>query len=182
MWWRLWMWRDAVLEVRGCGRGGRQWWRWMWVFWLRNSYSSSTMLQKPATLDDLRFINYKKQVNRKKLTSASGLELRALPPTSDSPKYQSYRSYHQVQKWLGNDNDPTVWGYVRDTYLIPVVKDKAAAPDKILKLISCGCKQGCTDKTCVCVKAGMFCTILFSGCNGRDCTNVENVIEPDETD
>ena len=72
--------------------------------------------------------------------------------------------------------------YVRDTYLIPVVKDKAAAPDKILKLISCGCKQGCTDKICVCVKAVMSCTILFSGCNGRDCTNVENVIEPDETD
>ena len=49
--------------------------------------------------------------------------------------------------------------YVRDTYLIPVVKDKAAAPDKILKLISCGCKQGCTDTTCVCVKPG--CSVQF---------------------
>ena len=106
----------------------------------------------------------------------------ALPPTSDYAKYQSYRSYHQIQKCLGKDNDPTAWGYIRYIYLIPVVKDKAAAPDKILKLLSCGCKKGCSDRTCVCVKAGLLCSILCSGCNGRNCTNVENVIESDESD
>lgn len=130
--------------------------------------------QTTQTLDDLRYANYKKQVNKKSLTSATGLELRALPPTSDSAKYQSYRAYYQIQKWLGNYLNPTDWGWMRNEYLIPVVKDKAAAPDKILKLISCGCKQGC-HKTCMCRKAGMFCTILCSGCNGRDCTNLENV-------
>ena len=143
------------------------------------------MYNAPKTcqsLDNLRFLNYKKQVNKNKLTSASGLGLCALPPTSDSAKYQSYRSYQQIQKWLGNDNDPTSWGYIRNNYLIPVVKDKAAAPDKILKLLSCGCKKGCSDRTCVCVKARLLCSILCSGCNGRDCINVENVIESDESD
>ena len=134
------------------------------------------------TLDDLRFWRYKKQVNEKKLTSASGLELRTLPPTSDAAKYHCYRAYLQVQQWLGINMDPTEWGYMRDSYLVPIIKDKPAAPDKVLRLISCGCKQGCTDKTCVCVKAGMFCTILCSSCNGRDCANIEHVHEYDDRD
>ena len=134
------------------------------------------------SLDNMRFLIYKKQVNKNKLISASGLELCALPPTSDSAKYQSYRSYHQIQKWLDNDNDPTSWGYTRNNYLIPVVKDKAAAPDKILKLLSCGCKKGYSDRTCVCIKANLLCSILCSGCNGRDRTNVEYVIESEESD
>ena len=127
------------------------------------------------TLNDLRYANYKKQVNKKGLTAATGLELKALPPMSDSAKYHSYRAYNQVQKWLGNDIiSPTDWGWARSEHLIPVIKDQAAAPDKILKLISCGCKQGCS-RNCECRKAEVFCTILCSGCNGRDCENIENV-------
>ena len=45
----------------------------------------------------------KKQVNKKGLTAATGLELNALPPTSYSVKYHTYRAYYQVQKWLSND-------------------------------------------------------------------------------
>ena len=138
--------------------------------------------KKAETLDDLRFEFYKRRV-KKTLTSKTGFELRSLPPTSDSAKYHSYRVYYQVQLWLGNNLiDPTDWGWVRNEYLIPIVKDKAAAPDKVLKLISCGCKHGCSDKSCSCVKAGLKCTILCSGCNGRDCSNCEHFSEPEETD
>ena len=124
------------------------------------------------TLNDLKYVNYKNQVNKKGLIAATGLELKALPPTSDSAKYHSYRAYYQVQKWLGNDIiSPTDWGWARSEHLIPVIKDQAAAPDKILKLISCGYKQGCS-RNCKCRKAELFCTILCSGCNDRDCTNI----------
>ena len=127
------------------------------------------------TLNDLRYANYKKQVSKKGLTAATGFELKVLPPTSDSAKYHSYRAYYQVQKWLGNDIiNPIGWGWTRSEHLIPVIKDQAAAPDKILKLISCGCKQGCS-RNCKCRKVELFCTILCSGCNGRDCLNIENV-------
>ena len=127
------------------------------------------------TLNDLRYANYKKQVNKKGFTAATGLELKALPPTSDLAKYHSYWAYYQVQKWLGNDIiSPTDWGWARSEHLIPIIKDQAAAADKILKLISCGCKQGCS-RNCKCRKAELFCTILCSGCNGRDCANIENV-------
>ena len=57
--------------------------------------------QKVKTLDDLRFEFYKKRM-KKTLTSRTGVELRSLPPTSDSAKYHSYRAYYQIQLWLGN--------------------------------------------------------------------------------
>ena len=99
-----------------------------------------------------------------------------LPPTSDAAKYHSYRAYYQVQQWLGNELPPTEWGWTRisqNENLVPVVKDKPAAPQKVLKLISCGCKQGC-NRNCKCRKAGLLCTPLCSGCNGTDCTNSEH--------
>ena len=65
--------------------------------------------------------------------------------------------------------------------LVPFVKDRAETPDKVLKLISCGCKQGCSDKSCSCVNAGLKCTILCSGCNGRDCDNCEHFVESEGT-
>ena len=33
----------------------------------------------------------------------------SLPPTCDASRYHSYRLYHQVQTWLGNDLDLTKW-------------------------------------------------------------------------
>ena len=143
--------------------------------------------KKVKTLDDLRFEFYKKRI-KKTLTSKTGVELRSLPPTSDSAKYHSYRAYYQIQLWLGNKQiDPTDWGWVRNGYLVPIVKDREAAPDKVLRLISCGCKQGCSvgsaskKSKCSCVNAGLKCTILCSGCNGRDCDNCDHFIESEET-
>ena len=132
-----------------------------------------------TSLDDLRYDNYKKQLLTKNLESQSGFDLRALPPTSDVCKYHSYRAYLQVQQWLGNkDISPADWGWVRCTpmgYLIPVIKDNAAAPERVLKSISCGCKQGC-NRNCKCRKAGLLCTPLCSACNGIDCSNGPNSV------
>jgi len=131
----------------------------------------------PATvdsLDELRYVRYKKQVAKKSLTAGTGFDLKSLPPTTDAAKYHSYRAYFQVLKWLGNtDVSPTDWGWTTDAqsgHLVPIVKDQAAAPDKVLKMISCGCKQGC-NRSCKCKKAGLLCTILCSGGNGTDCSN-----------
>ena len=49
-----------------------------------------------ASLDDLRYINYKRQASSKSLTAKTGFELKALPPTSDAVKYHNYRAYYQV--------------------------------------------------------------------------------------
>ena len=126
------------------------------------------------SLDDLRYVYYKKQVLAKNIETGSGFDLRALPPTSDAAKYHSYRAYLQVQQWLGNtDILPTDWGWNRSAqtdHLVPISKDYAAAPEKVLKMISCGCKQGCR-RNCRCVKAGLLCTVLCSGCNGLECAN-----------
>ena len=71
-------------------------------------YSAPATVQ---TLDELRFIKYKKQVTGKSLTTGTGFDLRSLPPTSDAAKYHSYRAYLEVQKCLGNDAIyATEWG------------------------------------------------------------------------
>ena len=141
-------------------------------------YSAAANIE---SLDHLRFVKYKKQVAGKSLTAGTGFDLRSLPPTSDAAKYHSYRTYLEVQKCLGNDNiSPLEWGWTKDSqsgHLVPVVKDQAAAPDKVLRMISCGCKYGCNTR-CKCKNAGLLCTILCSGCNGTACSNCDR----DETD
>ncbi|GBP62801.1 hypothetical protein EVAR_50630_1 [Eumeta japonica] len=54
----------------------------------------------------------------------------------------AYRTYHQVQKWLGVDKNPTIWertsnqqGFFSVTY----VKDPA--PQTLLQFISCKCRK-----------------------------------------
>lgn len=41
------------------------------------------------------------------------LDLASLPPTKGSAKYHSFRVYHQVQEWLGNQLPPEMWGWKR---------------------------------------------------------------------
>ena len=141
-------------------------------------YSAPATVQ---TLDELRFIKYKKQVTGKSLTTGTGFDLRSLPPTSDAAKYHCFRVYLEVQKCLGNEAiSATEWGWSRDSQsglLMPVIKDQSVAPDKVLRMISCGCKHGC-NKNCKCKKAGLLCTVMCSGCSGMDCSNCDR----EETD
>ena len=66
-----------------------------------------------------------------------------MPPTSDAAKYHSFRVYYQTQVWLGNiDIRAEEWGWNRNgKHLIPCTMDKIPAPDTLLKVIRCKCKN-----------------------------------------
>ena len=89
----------------------------------------------------------------------SSFHIQQLPPTSAAAKYHSYRAYFAVQEWLGNpgDLDPTDWGWIIESgeLLMPIKSDKPYAPEKLIKIVSCACKQGCT-RRCSCVKASLL--------------------------
>ena len=120
------------------------------------------------TLDDFRFATFKKK-NAKKLTS-SVFQMANLPPTSAAARQHSFRTYCQVQQWMENDIDPTKWGWVlANGSLLPVPTYLPSAPDKLLHVMSCNCKAGCTG-ACGCRRAGMPCSTICS-CVGVACSN-----------
>ena len=128
-------------------------------------YASKTA----TSLNKLRYIIYNMKLKGTKVTSAFLLE--TLPPTTAAAKQHSYRAYHTVQQCLGNDLNPLDWGWaLSGNDLIPVYTDKQVAPDRLLKMVSCGCKGGCV-KNCSCVKLEIFCSVMCSHCNGQLCKN-----------
>ena len=126
-----------------------------------------------TSLDKYRYILYMKQVSRKSLTS-DGFKLECLPPTSAAAKYHSYRTYFALQQWLGNDEvTATDWGWeFKDGMLHPIGTDQPVAPERVLRIVSCGCKVSCSNSRCKCRKAGLFCTPMCSTCIGQTCRNV----------
>lgn len=84
-----------------------------------------------ASLDELR----KKKLQGKVIKSLRSVDVKDLPPTSDSAKYHSFRVYYQTQVWLGNrDVKPDDWEWKRDgKNLIPCTMDNSPAPDALLK-------------------------------------------------
>jgi len=137
--------------------------------------------KKATTLDQQRHLSYMQRVSRKSVTSHS-FQLKLLPPTSAAAKFHSYQTYLTVQGWLGNsDISATEWGWeLIDGVLSPISTDRAAAPDRVLKIVSCGCKATCR-KTCKCRKAGLFCTAMCSSCCGQTCENSTPVNYDDST-
>lgn len=108
-----------------------------------------------TSLDMLRYVLYMRQVGRKSVYS-SGVNLESLPPTSAATKYHSYRAYLAVQQWSGNELAPTEWGWkVQDGRLLPVATDQPVPPDRVLRMISCGCIIGC-GKNAVVTELGYF--------------------------
>lgn len=51
---------------------------------------------------------------------------------------------------------------------------KQAAPDNLLKFISCTCRKGC-GAACGCRKAGLKCSVVCGFCSGQSCENVPEV-------
>lgn len=131
-----------------------------------------------STLDKQRYLMYNKRISKMKLTSTFKLE--TLPPTSDAAAQHSYRAYHTVQQCLGNDKDPTQWGWKRiNNTLFPMMTTKQPAPDVLLNMISCGCTSGCTN-SCGCRKTGMKCGPMCNICQGQTCTNCPFDLECDK--
>ena len=120
---------------------------------------------KCKTIDQLRYNNYKKTIAQQSLKMS--FKLASLPPTSAATKQHSFRTYLQIQAWLGNELVATEWGWKSENgKLIPVPTDLPPAPDKILNMISCNCKNGCQ---CGCRKLGVPCSTMCKECTGVDC-------------
>lgn len=108
-----------------------------------------------------------------KTAASAKVDLSRLPPTEDGAKFHAYRTYHQVQMWLGVEKDPTQWGWQKtDQGLVPVTMNNEAAPLSLLKFLSCGCKKDCSGGGCTCLKAGLKCSALCKFCSGISCLNV----------
>ncbi|GBM71018.1 hypothetical protein AVEN_56658-1 [Araneus ventricosus] len=83
-----------------------------------------------------------------------------LPPTVDAAPFHALRSYLQIQKWLGHEKNPLEWGWVPTRFgLSPRKMERDAAPESLLKIISCNCKKRCKN-ACGCRKAGLICSFL----------------------
>lgn len=51
-----------------------------------------------------------------------------------------------------------------------------AAPQELLKMISCKCTK-CCNAPCSCRKAGLQCSVVCGSCQGKSCSNSETIIE-----
>lgn len=120
-------------------------------------------------LNHLRYALFTKSA----LKSSSSLA--RLPPTADAARFHSLRSYHQIQKWIGNEKNPLEWGWVPTRFgLSPWKMDKDAAPESLLKMVSCNCKKACKN-SCGCRKAGLICSSLCTCSLGESCENVSEI-------
>ena len=106
------------------------------------------------TLDSARLTLFNTMV----VKNSKVIDCSSLPPTSSAAEQHSFRVYHQIQTWMGNEMDPTEWGwkFVNNKH-VPLTTTLSAAPEKLLAIIHCGCKTVCKTKQCSCVKAGIGC-------------------------
>ena len=126
--------------------------------------------------DTLNSLRYKLFV-----TSAANtkINLARLPPTEDAARHHAYRTYHQVQKWLGVNKNPTDWGWkLDDQGLTPITITMDPAPQL---MISCKCRKCCSGG-CSCRKAGLKCSALCRFCVGKLCRNVISLQVEDSDD
>ena len=92
-------------------------------------------------------------------------------PPSATAKFHSFRAYHTIQQWQGNERSPTELGWQhREGLLVPIATDRPVGHEKVLKMIHCACKVGC-GKSCGCYQAGIECILLCAACYGRNCKN-----------
>nr|XP_018912013.1 PREDICTED: uncharacterized protein LOC109040498 [Bemisia tabaci] len=113
----------------------------------------------------------------------SSHNIAALPPTEDAARQHSFRTYLQIQRWLGNHKKPEEWGWKKTkTVLTPVMTTQPPAPDKLLKFITCKCKTGCHGR-CGCRKAGLKCSAMcVECCNACDNAPESSLIDVDSDD
>lgn len=94
-----------------------------------------------------------------------------------------FRVYYQVQTWQGNELNPEDWGWkLINNTLEPIRTLLPPAPEKLLNIIFCNCKKGCSAK-CGCKKVGLQCSPACTNCQGVSCSNVQlNTREEDSCD
>ena len=79
------------------------------------------------------------------------VQVNSLPPTYAATTYLIFRVYHQIQQWIGNDLEPTDWGrQLKNDTLVPIKTHlHPPAPEDLLKIIRCNCKQNCESKVAI---------------------------------
>ncbi len=135
---------------------------------------------------DLNFERASK-FTEKVVSSSCYMPPERLPPTSDAAKFHSYRVYLQVQMWLGNNLEPTKWGWdlhktKQGCVLKPHRMDQDAAPASLLKIIRCNCTGKCDKNTCSCKQNGLQCTLACSNCKGTTRMNWQGYDSCDNDD
>ena len=73
---------------------------------------------------------------------------------------------------------PTEWGWgVQNDLMEPIKADLEPAPEWLLNVIRCNCKQTtrkpCGSRLCSCRKNGLHCVPACGGCHGEGCKNAE---------
>ena len=93
---------------------------------------------------------------------SEAIDSTSLPPPAAFE--HSLRVYHKVQARLEHDRDPTECGWkMKKGSHVPVTSQLPAAPDDILEIIHYGCKTGCKQQQCSCLRHGILC--------GPECIN-----------
>lgn len=134
---------------------------------------------RSTSLNESRYSVYLKAVA--KMSLKSKFNMASLPPTSDAAEQHTYRTYYQIQKWIGDKEiRATDWGWIlTDNILYPVHSKKPPAPEEVINLVSCNCKKACKNN-CSCFKASLDCTEMCGSCGGS-CSNV-TVAEVEENE
>lgn len=112
----------------------------------------SLLNQENISLNEYKYLCFTKSYKIK-------LNIASLTPTEATARQHSFRAYHQVQRWYGNEKNAC--------YDAPDPPPPAA--ESLLKLISCKLKKGC-QKACGCRKAGIKWSVICANCTGS-CNN-----------
>ena len=127
---------------------------------------------------------------RHKLFCKKNLSGEKLPPTLDALLLHFARAAYQSFIWK-NSNIPTLnlpspiecksWKHNDDWNLVQNLVTNDPAPQKLIELVICRCKSGCSKNTCSCRKNGFCCT---DACNCISCENENDLTDydDDETD
>ena len=110
------------------------------------------------TLSSLRHINFTKRV-----TSAKAFVTpERLPPTFPATTFHSLCVYYQIMVWMGMANDMNPTEESRQS--IPVMTEKNAAPEELLKVVHCNCLAECKSSRCSCQRYGLPCSAACGPC------------------
>jgi hypothetical protein len=114
-----------------------------------------------------------------------------LPPTEHSCDLHVKRVHLQALQWEslsteGHDAERFGWRLVNNQYT-PIASTMAAAPDDLLKLVRCSCKNEsrnqCATALCSCFNVSLRCVAACKNCVGLCCNNRTlnySVDEPEE--
>lgn len=130
---------------------------------------------KESSLNTYRYHSFLKSV------ASIRPDLSSLPPSEGATKQHSFRTFHQVQLWLGNQLPPELWGWeLKANCLAPVFTIDPVAPKEILDMIFCRCATDCSSARCSCKKMSMNCSPLCHNCQGNCLNGVPVLMNEDE--